>query len=221
MDTFKNITIIGTSHISIESIKEISDFIKKYKPEIIALELDRKRFYGLLNKTKISFNDIIKMGFKAFLFNLIGAYIEKKLGKLVGVSPGDEMLAAVKGAKKFGLKLKLIDQNIEITLKRLIKGFTWKEKFRVIADIFNGLIFRKPLIEPFDLRKVPPKETIKKLMGMVKDRYPTIYDILIKERNEVMAKHLNDLMLNNKEDKILAIVGAGHEDGIIEILKRN
>ncbi|MBL7147808.1 MAG: TraB/GumN family protein [Nanoarchaeota archaeon] len=221
MDKFKNITLIGTSHISIESINQISDFINKNKPEIIALELDKKRFYGLLNKTKLSFKDLVKLGVKAFLFNLIGAYIEKKLGKLVGVSPGDEMLTAVKLSKEFNLKLKLIDQNIEITLKRLIKKFTWKEKFRLILDIIKGLIFRKPLIKPFDLRKVPPKKTIRKLIRLVKKRYPSVYKVLIKERNEVMAKHLKYLMFNYKESNILAIVGAGHEDGIIEILKRD
>lgn len=221
MNKFKNITIIGTSHISIESINQISDFITKVKPEIIALELDKKRFYGLLNKTKLSFKDMFQLGVKAFLVNLVGAYIEKKLGKLVGVSPGDEMLTAVKLAKKFNLNIKLIDQNIEITLKKLIKKFTFKEKIRFVGDIIKGLIIRKPLIKPFDLRKVPPKKTIRKLIKLVKKRYPTVYKILIKERNEIMAKHLKYLMLNYKDSEILAIVGAGHEDGIIKILKRS
>lgn len=221
MIKFKNITIVGTSHISIESINEISDFITQNKPEIVCLELDKKRFLGLLNKTKLAFKDIFNLGVKSFLFNLIGSYVEKKLGKIVGVSPGDEMLAAVNLAKKFNLKLKLIDQDIEITLKRLIKGLTFKEKFRFILDILKGLIYRKPIIEPFDLRKVPPKKTIRKLVSLVKKRYPSVYKTLIEERNEIMAKHLKELMLNNKEDKILAIVGAGHEDGIIEILEGN
>ena len=220
MDKFKNITIIGTSHIAIESINQISEFIEKNKPEIVGLELDKKRIYGLLNKTKLSIKDVFKMGLRAFIFNLIGSYVEKKLGKLVGVSPGDEMLAAIKLAKKHKLQLALIDQNIEITLKRLIKEFSWKEKFRFFWDIVKGLIFRKPLIEPFDLKKVPPKKTIKKLLNLVKERYPSIYKTLIHERNIVMAKHLKNLMLKYKDSQILAIVGAGHEDGIIEILKR-
>jgi len=220
MDNFKNITIIGTSHIAIESINQISEFIEKNKPEIITLELDKKRFYGLMNKTKLSVKDVFKMGFRAFIFNLIGSYVEKKLGKLVGVSPGDEMLTAVKFAKKYNLQIRLIDQNIEITLKRLIKEFSWKEKFRFLVDLIKGLIFRKPVIEPFDLRKVPPKKTIRKLIGLVKERYPSVYKTLIHERNVVMGKHLKYLMLNNVDKQILAIVGAGHEDGIIEILKR-
>ena len=35
--------IIGTSHIAKESVEEVKDTILKEKPDIIALELDRKR----------------------------------------------------------------------------------------------------------------------------------------------------------------------------------
>ncbi len=42
--------------------------------------------------------------------------------------------------------------------------------------------------------------------------------MLIKERNEFMAKNL--AMLMKKEEKVLAIVGAGHEDEIINVIKK-
>src|SRR3989338_5812166 len=91
MLSYKNIHIIGTSHISIESIQEITHYIQEEKPEIIALELDKARLQALFHKQKPSFQDIPHLGVKGFLLNIIGHYIEKKLGKLVGVSPGDEM----------------------------------------------------------------------------------------------------------------------------------
>ena len=118
MQRYKNIVIIGTSHISIESIKEVEAEIRKIEPEVVALELDRRRFLGLFAKKRhISLKDIKHMGIKGFLFNSLGYYIEKKLGKLVGVAPGSEMKKAVQIAKELNCKIALIDQDVSITLK--------------------------------------------------------------------------------------------------------
>ena len=53
------------------------------------------------------------------------------------------MLTAVKLAKKHKIQLALIDQDIEITLKRLSQEITWREKFNFLADIIKAVIFRK------------------------------------------------------------------------------
>jgi len=127
MATYKNLTIIGTSHISKQSIKQVKSSVKKLKPYIIALELDKKRFLALFKEQKLSFRDIKSMGIKVFILNLIGAYAEKKLGKMVGTKPGDEMRTAVLLAKENKIKLALIDQDIEITLKKLIKRILGKK----------------------------------------------------------------------------------------------
>ncbi len=221
MKVYKNLTIIGSSHIAKESILHVKEFISKNKPEIIALELDRKRFIALFDKRKPSLRDIGEIGFWGFLINLIGAYIEKKLGKLVGVSPGSEMKMAVSLAKDYNAKIALIDQDISITLKRLIKKITFKEKLRILKDLLKGLILRKSDIEPFDLTKVPSEKLILKLISKVKEMYPSIYEVLIKERNHIMAKALNKIMNDNKDSKILAIIGAGHEKRVYEIIKGN
>lgn len=220
MRQYKNLTIIGTSHIAIESIKEVKDVISKIKPKIVALELDRKRFQSLIYKKKrrLKFSDIKHIGLKGYLFNLIGAWVEKKLGKTVGVLPGSEMKKAVKIAYQLKSDIALIDQDIEITLKKLSKRITWKEKFRFVADILKGLIFRKPEIT-FDLKKVPSEKIIKKLTSKVKKRYPSFYLTLIKERDAYMAKALYSLTAKYPNKKIVAVVGAGHEQDIINLIK--
>ncbi|MEK6834631.1 MAG: TraB/GumN family protein [Nanoarchaeota archaeon] len=220
MKNYQNLTLLGTSHIAKQSLLEVKKFILEEKPEIITLELDRGRLYGLLNKRKLKLNDIKDIGIRGFVLNLIGAYVEKKLGKLVGVNPGSEMKLAFKLAKENKIQIFLIDQEISITLKKLIKKFTLKEIFRFMADLFKGFILRKNDIEPFDLRKVPEEELIIKVIEKVKERYPSIYEVLIKERNEYMAKALYKIMDDNKDKKILSIMGAGHEKGVYEILTR-
>lgn len=222
MMRYKNLSIIGTSHIAKQSLDEVKSIIEKEKPDIIALELDKKRFYALMHskKEKIRMYDIRRIGIKGFLFSLIGAWAEKKLGDYVGVSPGSEMKRAINIAKKNKIKIAFIDQDIEITLKRLSETLSWKEKWNFIVDVVKAVILRKKEVE-FDLRTVPSKKIINKLVNQVKKRYPNIYKVLIVERNGVMAANLENLMQTNPLKKILAIVGAGHEEDITRIIKAN
>ena len=85
------------------------------------------------------------------------------------------------------------------------------------VGLFKSL-FTKQKLE-FDLRKVPEEELISKLLRQVKKRYPSLYKVLITDRNKLMASRLSYLMEKNPDKKILAIVGAGHVDGIMRMLK--
>ena len=217
---FKNLTIIGTSHIAQESIDEVTRAIGTEKPEIVALELDLKRFHALLNpQPKLKLRDIRMLGVKGWLLNLIGAWAEAKMGKLVGVKPGTEMKTAIMLAAKTKARIVLIDRDIIITLKRLTTEITFREKLRFISDIFKALLFRKVPEMNFDLRKVPSKELIDKLMKGVKTRYPNVYKVLVHERDIYMAKALNKLINTEKDKRIVAIVGAGHEESIIKHIR--
>lgn len=225
---YKNLTIIGTSHIAKQSMEEVEKSIREIKPGFVAIELDKKRYYGLTSnvKRKVGLKDIRRIGIKGYLFNIIGAWAEKKLGSIVGVEPGIDMLTAINTAKETKSKIALIDQDIEITLKKLSKQITWKEKFRFIWDIVKATIFKKSQMkelgidEDFDLRKVPPKKLIKKLMKKTKERYPNFYRVLVVERNYIMAYKLLHLMEKHPEDKIIAVLGAGHTDEILDIIKK-
>ena len=216
---YRNLTIIGTSHIAKQSLEDVEKAIVDGKPDIVALELDRRRLYSLFKKPgKIRIYDIKRVGIKGFIVSLIGAWAEKKLGKLVGVAPGSEMQKAVRLAKKNKIKLALIDQDIEVTLKRFSKSLTWGERWNFIVDVIKSIFVRKKVIE-FDLTKVPSRNVIKKLVGQLKKRYPNIYKVLIEERNNVMAENLRKIMEMYPDKKILAIIGAGHEDDILNLIK--
>lgn len=219
MLAYKNLTIIGTSHIAIQSIREVGNIIMMQKPNVVALELDADRFYGLMHKTKkkISLRDIKAVGVKGFLFNLIAAWAEKKMGQMVGTSPGDEMKTAVRAAAEVKAEIALIDRHISETIKSLFRQITWKEKLRVVWDIVAGIFSRKKRMA-FDLSKVPDSAFIANIVRMVHKRYPSIYKALIGERNVIMAKHLYNLMATN--GSVVAVVGAGHEEGIIALLKQ-
>jgi len=218
---YKNLIIIGTSHISPESLKEVEKAILIEEPYIVALELDKKRFAALLSKKtarKPGFKDIRRIGIKGYIFSAIGAWVEQKLGQKTGVSPGSEMVLAFKTAQKVKARVALIDQDIEKTLKRFSQELSWKEKWYFVVDVIKGLIWRKSEIG-FDLNKVPTQATINQLIKKVKKRYPNIYKVLVTERNDFMASNLAGLLLSFPDKKIVAVVGAGHEKEIIDIVK--
>jgi pheromone shutdown-related protein TraB len=222
MIEYQNLTLIGTSHISTQSIKEVRETIFEQKPAFVALELDKGRLIGLMGKKqRLKIRSIRKLGLGGFLFAFFGSWISTKLGKVVGTKPGDEMKTAVLSAIKVKSRIALIDQEISITIRRLIKQITWKEKFRFVGDLVKGLVFRKQEIKPFDLRKVPSEELINIMVQHVEKRYPSVYKVLIDERNKYMAKKLIHLMQQYPEDKIIAVVGAGHQKGMIELIKKS
>jgi len=213
------VKIIGTSHISPESLKKVEQTILEEKPAIVAIELDAKRLFALLHKDKqrLSFKDIKRVGFKGWMFAQIGAWAEKKLGAKVGVSPGAEMLRAVAAAQKTGARIALIDQDIDVTLKKISHALTWKEKWNFAKDLFKGVVLRKGI--KIDLSKVPSQKLIEKLMNDVKKRYPSIYKVLVHERNKYMAKKLAKITQYHPDAYIIAVVGAGHEKEMTKLLK--
>ncbi len=209
------ITIIGTSHIAKQSIKDVQEAIEQGKPDIIALELDRKRLPALLAKErqKVRISDIGRIGIKGFLFAALGSWAERKLGESVGVKPGAEMKLAFRLAKKNSIRIALIDQDIDITLRRISTSLTWKEKFRFLGDVCGGF-FGKKHDFLFDLSTVPKNELIARMLEKVRTRYPSIHRVLIDERNMVMIKNIKRLRDQNQGKKILVIVGAGHKVAI-------
>ena len=217
---YKNLVFLGTSHIAKQSLNEVQRYIEEEKPDIIALELDKRRLHALMSKTqrKIELRSIKHIGLKGFLFSLFGAWAEKKLGKLVGVSPGSEMKQAIKIAKKEKIKLALVDQDIEITLKKFSSSITWKEKMNFLIDVIKALFTRKMEID-FDLTTIPDRKIIKKLTNKLKERYPNVYKVLIEGRNAVIAGNITRLMNSFPDKKILVILGAGHVDDVLELVK--
>jgi|TARA_B100002003_G_C14090429_1_gene524498 pheromone shutdown-related protein TraB len=219
---YKHLTLIGTSHISKESMVEVEEAILREKPELVCVELDRKRAYALMHniKGRISISDIPRIGVKGYLFALLGGWAEKKMGDYVGVSPGDEMKKAMEVARREKTKIAFIDQDIEITLNRLSRALTWGEKWNFVVDLFKGFVLRQKTYQ-FDLNTVPSKELIAKMIGEVKVRYPNLYRVLVEERNVFMAKKLIKIMKDFDGKPLVAIVGAGHEKEMIDIIKGN
>lgn len=216
---FKNIILVGTSHVSKDSLAEVEKTILKEKPNVVAIELDKDRFQTIIlnKKGKTSLKAIRTIGFKGYLFGIIGAWLEKKVSKITKSTPGAEMKKAIEIAKKEKIPVALIDINIKSTLKGISKGITWKEKFRFFKE-FLKMTFSKKSRKGFDIRKVPSEEKISEMTIQLKKFYPSLYKVLITNRDIHMSKGL--YKISKTHDVVVAVIGAGHVKGIISQLKK-
>lgn len=203
------VTIVGTSHISPESIKEARDTILKEKPDCVALELDPERFAALMERRRE------KASIRNPTYFVLNT-LQTHLGAKTGVLPGSEMLAAIKAARQVRSKIALIDMDISEIMGSLGE-IGWWQKFKLVFKLLVGLI-PFPGQKKFDLSKVPAEQVIDEALSYMRREMPMIYKILITRRNKYMVGWIREL--SKKHKNIVVVVGAGHKKGLQKLLKR-
>lgn len=214
-----NLVLVGTAHVSKASVKEVESAIEEYKPDIVAVELDEKRYEVLINKQKWEETPITDMlrGGKAFFFlaQVFLASIQRRLGKEFGAEPGSEMLAAINSAKEKQIQVELVDRDITITLKKAWRTMGIREKFRLFWEFSKAMVGYSDE-EEIDLEEIMDEDVISMMIEELSQIAPSVTEILIFERDAFIAKKLSIL---SKEKKVVAVVGAGHVKGIQKNLK--
>lgn len=209
--------IIGTAHVSQESVDEVKDAIYEYQPDVVAIELDRGRYtrlkeqmMGIERDDPISVTNIIKENKVGLFFtSTLLSYFQSKIGADLDVAPGSEMIGAIEASEDLGIPIALIDRDVNITLQRALNkmGFVEKAKFifGLIASVF-GLDDE----EDIDVEELKNPENLDDLMDMFKDEAPSVHEVLVHERDAYLAGSI----LRIPQDHVIAVVGAGHKPGI-------
>lgn len=194
------IRIVGTSHVSKQSIERIDEAFENYDPDVVCLELDAQRLNSLLAEEQNT--DGMSLLHKGL------AWFQRYIGGKTGVMPGEEMQYAFERAQREGREIYLIDQDIRHTLGRL-KVVRRKEKVKAVAMLplsFFG--------EKFDYTRIPDQDMIDELLEVFREKFPEIYQVFVEERNLHMAESLRLVQQNHPEEDILAVVGAAHKTGL-------
>jgi len=173
------IILLGTSHISPESIKNIKKAINEEKPDCVAVELDPMRFRALTSRQGTN---------PPGLFLKIFSWLQKELGKMTGISPGAEMMSAVRLSRKHKLATYLIDQNFAITVRDLQK-ISLAEKLKLFFTMILGCFGSRKI----DLKKVPPKKVVEEAIFYLEKHFPQLHRILLVKRNIYMAAAIREL----------------------------
>lgn len=215
----EELTIIGTAHVSDESVKEVKEAIYEKNPDVVAIELDKGRYTRLKNEMMgieeddtISVSTIIKENkVGLFLASTLLGYFQSKIGEEVDVKPGSEMVGAIEAAEELGIPIALIDRNVNVTLQRALNEMTFKEKTKFLFESMFS-IFSSPedLKEEVDIEELKNPENLDEIMEYFKEVSPGAYNVLVKERDAYLAGNI----LKLPYDKVVAVVGAGHKPGI-------
>ncbi len=216
----KEYFIIGTAHISQYSADLVREVISKEKPDVVCVELDPQRYIALSEKKRwesLDLKQLIKQKqLSTLLINILLASYQKKLGEKLGVKPGVELLEATKAAKDNDIPIELCDRDVRVTLKRSWNSMSFWQKLKLMTV---GLVsvFEQEEISEEKLEEIKKKDVLNEMMAEMGKQMPVLKRVLIDERDS----YLTEKMRRAKGEKIVSVVGAGHVNGIIDLLKSN
>ena len=205
----REIILIGTAHVSQESIEEVNAVIRSEVPDCVAIELDEQRLRSMEQKDAWRSLDVVKVlkdgqGFM-LMANLILAAFQKRMGENVGVNPGDEMRSAISSARELGIRVELVDRPIQTTLRRAwAKNSLWG-KCKLLAALLSSA-FDTQQVSAEEIENLRNSNEMDSMMNELSAYLPSVKSVLIDERDQYLASHIWQC----KGNKVVAVLGAGH-----------
>jgi pheromone shutdown-related protein TraB len=216
----KKYFIVGTAHISQKSADLVRTVIETEKPDNVCVELDSQRYKALSEKKKwqsLDLKEVIKKKqLSTLLINILLASYQKKLGEKLGVQPGVELLEACEVANANNIPITLCDREIRITLRRAWNSMSFWQKTKFMT-VGLASIFDKEEITEEKLAEIKEKDVLNEMMTELGKTMPVLKQVLIDERDTYITEKLR----NAEGNKIVAVVGAGHVQGIIKHLEKD
>ncbi len=213
----REIILVGTAHISKESMEEVDKTVRDTLPDCVAVELDEQRYESIKSPEAWKNLDIVKVlkekrGF-IMLANLVLGSFQRRMGADVGVKPGDEMRSALTVSEELGIPVEMVDRPIQTTLRRAwAKNSLWG-KLKLLSALFAAA-FEKEEISAEQIESLKSSNEMDSMMDELACYLPTVKEVLIDERDRYLASHI----WNCKGKKVLAVLGAGHLPGVEKFL---
>jgi pheromone shutdown-related protein TraB len=209
----RTIVLVGTAHVSRESVEEVRRVIEEEAPDRVCVELDEGRYAAITQGNSwqnLNIGKVLREG-KGFLLlaNLVLASFQRRLGSELGVRPGEEMLAATQAAQEKGIPFSLCDRNIQITLRRAWARTGAWGKMKMLAAMLSS-VFTTEKLDPKEIEKLKEKDVLQEMMEELATYLPAAKHVLIDERDAYLAAKIFQAQGN----KVVAVVGAGHLPGI-------
>ncbi|MCE1194935.1 TraB/GumN family protein [bacterium] len=215
----RTIVLIGTAHISRESVAEVSAIIGQEKPGRVCIELDSTRMQSLTQGShweNLDIGKVLKEGKGFFLLaNLALSGFQKRMGSGIGAKPGEEMLAAVKAAEEAGIPWSCCDRDVQVTLKRAWARSNFWNKSKLMASLVSSAFSNEKLTEA-EIEQLKDRNELEQMMNELADYLPSVKEVLIDERDRYLASKIFEA----KEELVVAVVGAGHMAGIERWLQK-
>jgi pheromone shutdown-related protein TraB len=219
----REIILIGTAHISRESIDETRTIIQREQPGMVCVELDSGRFDAMTQKdtwAKLDIVNVIREG-KGFLLiaNLVLSSFQHRLGNELGVKPGEEMRAAVDTAKELDIPYSFCDREVQQTLRRAWVSCGFLSKSKLLAGLLSSAFTTEKLSEA-EIENLKKQSELDGMMQDLADYLPEVKTALIDERDRYLAAKIWENSAKSRNNKTVAVAGAGHLEGIKTHIER-
>lgn len=215
----RDIYLVGTAHISKESVADVHQTVEQIDPDTICVELCDARYKSMRNPENWKKMDIFQIlkEKKALLLlaQLVMTSFYKQIGDQLDVKPGAEMIAAIDLVDERKANLVLADRDIQITMKRVWGNLKFRDKLKLLGYLGSSVIFTEKIDEK-TINEMKQQENIEGVLETFSKEFPAIKKTLIDERDVYLSQEIRKA----EGKKIVAVVGAGHVPGICkEILK--
>jgi pheromone shutdown-related protein TraB len=219
LDNGDEIILVGTAHVSQNSVDEVRQVIETENPDRICLELDKGRYDSKTKESSYANMDLVKVFKEGKTFLLLAntalASFQKKMGTQTGSAPGEEILGAGKIATEKGIPFSLCDREIQVTLKRAWSKSNLWNKAKLIGTLLSSA-FDKEEFKPEELEELKKSDTLQEMMNELAKELPGAKEALIDERDRYLATNIMEAPGHKK----VAVIGAGHANGIIKTIEK-
>jgi len=219
------VLLLGTAHVSRESVNDVERAILVEKPDKVLIELDEGRAKNIQDPNhwkKMDIVEVIKTG-KIYLLlsSILLSLFQKKMGDRLTSAPGAEFKKAIELSEKCDIKHEFIDREIRVTLKRVWQSVGFFGKLRLIAELVASLFVSQEM-EHDEIEKLKEKDALHSVLESLPPSFRRIREIIIDERDQYMAQKVRDATVNaeKKPKRVLVVMGAGHLRGLEESLGR-
>lgn len=215
----REFVLVGTAHVSQESADLVRQVIDEAECDGVCIELDEARYEALSRPQRfeaLDLREIIRNRQLATLaLNLVMAAYQRSLGVQLGVRPGTELLEGARAAEERGIPVHLCDREVGITLRRAWSELSLWKKLLLLSTLLASLFEKQELSEE-DLRELRRADVLSNLLNEMGEAFPGIKRVLIDERDAYLAEKIR----RSPGNRLVAVVGAGHVQGILAWLER-
>ena len=217
-----SIVLLGTAHVSKSSADAVNELLSGDHFDAVAVELCPSRYNALIEPdalAKMDLMEIVKQGKVAMVVAKLamGAY-QQRIADQLGIEPGAEQRMAIKIAKEKDLPVLLIDREIGVTLKRTAGNLSWWKRWTLFTGLLMSLLSREEVQEE-EIEQLKEGDMLETTFAEFSHNRQDLYLPLIDERDQYMAARLQQEAETHAHEKVLAVIGAGHLQGVTGYLQ--
>lgn len=214
----RDIYLVGTAHVSLQSVEEVRRVIDELQPDTVCVELDKTRHESMVDPSRWSKLDIFQVIKQKKVLMLMASLAlsvyQRKIGNKLGVKPGAEMLAACEKATEINAELVLADRDIQATLKRTWAALSLWSKAKIIGLLMTAMTSPNDEFTEERIEELKQHDTLNEALAELAAFLPQLKTPLIDERDQYLMSSIREA----PGKKIVAVVGAAHVQGMVKHL---